>query len=210
LKSPILNIEGLLKALERQFNGGGSQPETVGKIYEMLYSSVNRFKSTIGDLTQVARISKESTEDVAYIPVAEVLEEVLLDLQPQLEEAGAQVAVKLAAEGVQFSRKNVKSILHNLLSNAVKYRSPDRQLRVRVASQVQQDYLELVVEDNGLGIDMRQEEKIFGLFKRLHTHVEGTGIGLYMVKKMLENAGGKIQVESQVGVGSAFKACFKR
>jgi signal transduction histidine kinase len=67
-----------------------------------------------------------------------------------------------------------------------------------------------VVEDNGLGIDMRQEEKIFGLFKRLHTHVEGTGIGLYMVKKMLENAGGKIQVESQVGVGSAFKAYFKR
>jgi signal transduction histidine kinase len=158
----------------------------------------------------VARISKESTEDVAYIPVAEVLEEVLLDLQPQLEEAGAQIAVKLDGENVQFSRKNLKSILHNLLSNALKYRSTDRQLRVSVASQVQQDYLELVVEDNGLGIDMRQEEKIFGLFKRLHTHVEGTGIGLYMVKKMLENAGGKIKVESQVGVGSAFKVYFKR
>jgi PAS domain S-box-containing protein len=210
LKSPILNIEGLLKALERQFDGRLSQPETVGKIYEMLYSSVNRFKSTIGDLTQVARISKESTEDVAYIPVAEVLEEVLLDLQPQLEEAGAQIAVKLDGENVQFSRKNLKSFLLNLLSNALKYRSTDRQLRVSVASQVQQDYLELVVEDNGLGIDMRQEEKIFGLFKRLHTHVEGTGIGLYMVKKMLENAGGKIKVESQVGVGSAFKVYFKR
>jgi PAS domain S-box-containing protein len=210
LKSPILNIEGLLKALERQFDGRLSQPETVGKIYEMLYSSVNRFKSTIGDLTQVARISKESTEDVAYIPVAEVLGEVLLDLQPQLEEAGAQIAVELDRENLQFSRKNLKSILHNLLSNALKYRSPGRQLHVSVASQVQQDYLELVVEDNGLGIDMRQEEKIFALFKRLHTHVEGTGIGLYMVKKMVENAGGKIEVESQVGVGSAFKVYFKR
>jgi signal transduction histidine kinase len=196
--------------LERQFDGSVSQPETVGKIYEMLYNSVNRFKSTIGDLTQVARISKESTEDVAYIPVAEVLEEVLLDLQPQLEEAGAQIVVKVAAERVQFSRKNVKSILHNLLSNAIKYRSPDRQLRVSISSQVQEDCVELVVEDNGLGIDMRQEQKIFGLFKRLHTHVEGTGIGLYMVKKMLENAEGKIKVESQVGVGSAFKAYFKR
>jgi len=210
LKAPILNIEGLLKALERQLNGTISQPQTVGKIYELLYSSVNRFKSTIEDLTQVARINKESTEDVAYIPVAEVLGQVLLDLQPQLEEAGAQIAVKVDGESVQFSRKNLKSILYNLLSNAAKYRSPHRQLRVKVTSQVQEDYLMLVVEDNGLGIDMRQEEKIFALFKRLHTHVEGTGIGLYMVKKMLENAGGKIQVESQVGVGSAFKVYFKR
>jgi PAS domain S-box-containing protein len=210
LKAPILNIEGLLKALERQLNGTISQPQTVGKIYELLYSSVNRFKSTIEDLTQVARINKESSEDVAYIPVAEVLGQVLLDLQPQLEEAGAQVAVKVDGESVQFSRKNLKSILYNLLSNAAKYRSPDRQLRVKVASQVQEDYLMLLVEDNGLGIDMRQEEKIFALFKRLHTHVEGTGIGLYMVKKMLENAGGKIKVESQVGVGSAFKVYFKR
>ncbi len=158
LKSPILNIEGLPKALERQLNGTVSQPETIGKIYEMLYNSVNRFKSTIGDFTQVARISKESTEDVAYIPVAEVLREVLSDLHPQLEEAGAQIAVKLDRESVQFSRKNLKSILYNLLSNAVKYRSPDRQLCVKIDSQVQEDYLELVVEDNGLGIDMRQEE----------------------------------------------------
>jgi hypothetical protein len=158
----------------------------------------------------VARINKASTEDVAYIPVAEVLGQVLLDLQPQLEEVGAQVAVEVDGESVQFSRKSLKSILYNLLSNAAKYRSPDRQLRVKVASQVQEDYLMLVVEDNELGIDMRQEEKIFALFKRLHTHVEGTGIGLYMVKKMLENAGGKIKVESQVGVGSAFKVYFKR
>jgi signal transduction histidine kinase len=68
----------------------------------------------------------------------------------------------------------------------------------------------LQIEDNGLGMDMRQEEKIFALFKRLHTHVEGTGIGLYIVKKMLENGGGKIEVESKVGVGSTFKVYFKR
>jgi PAS domain S-box-containing protein len=210
LKAPILNIEGLLKALERQLNGTISQSESVRKIYELLYNSVNRFKATIQDLTEVARISKESTEDVAHIPLAEVLTEVLLDLQLQLEEAGAQIAVKLDGESVQFSRKNLKSILYNLLSNAVKYRSPDRQLRVGIASRVQEGYLELVVEDNGLGIDMRQEEKIFALFKRLHNHVDGTGIGLYMVKKMLENATGKIKVESKVGVGSTFRVYFKQ
>jgi signal transduction histidine kinase len=57
---------------------------------------------------------------------------------------------------------------------------------------------------------MRQEDKIFALFKRLHSHVEGTGIGLYIVKKMLENAGGAIEVDSEVGVGSTFRVYFKR
>jgi signal transduction histidine kinase len=59
-------------------------------------------------------------------------------------------------------------------------------------------------------MDMRQEEKIFALFKRLHSHVEGSGIGLYIVKKMIEHAEGKIAVESQVGVGSTFSVYFKR
>ncbi len=66
------------------------------------------------------------------------------------------------------------------------------------------------MQDNGLGMDMRQEEKIFGLFKRLHAHVEGTGIGLYIVRKIMENTGGKIKVESQVEVGSTFKVYIKR
>jgi signal transduction histidine kinase len=68
----------------------------------------------------------------------------------------------------------------------------------------------LSVEDNGLGMDMQHEEKIFALFKRLHSHVEGTGVGLYMVRKIIENAGGRIEVESQVGVGSAFRVYFKQ
>ncbi len=66
------------------------------------------------------------------------------------------------------------------------------------------------MQDNGLGMDMRQEEKIFGLLKRLHAHVEGTGIGLYIVRKIMENTGGKIEVESQVEVGSTFKVYIKR
>jgi signal transduction histidine kinase len=81
---------------------------------------------------------------------------------------------------------------------------------VQITCQTQADYLLLTVKDNGLGMDMRQEEKIFALFKRLHAHVEGTGIGLYIVKKIVENAGGKIEVESQPGEGSTFRVYFKR
>jgi PAS domain S-box-containing protein len=210
LKAPILNIEGLLKRLDRQFSAETRQNPIVGQIYQFLYGSVDRFKTTIGDLTQVVRIAKEGNENVWAIAPAEVLEEVIQDLQPQIQETGAQVETQLDCQAVLFSRKNLKSVLYNLLSNALKYRSPDRAPRVKISCQQDEGYQVLTVQDNGLGMDMRQEDKIFALFKRLHAHVDGTGIGLYIVKKMVENAGGKIQVESQVGVGSTFRVYFKQ
>jgi signal transduction histidine kinase len=140
----------------------------------------------------------------------DVFEEVRQDLTPQILETGAQIEINLDCPQVNFSRKNLKSILYNLLSNALKYRSASRQPLVRISFDTEENYHLLTVEDNGLGMDMRQEDKIFALFKRLHTHVEGTGIGLYIVKKMLENSGGKIEVDSQVGIGSTFKVYFKR
>jgi signal transduction histidine kinase len=81
---------------------------------------------------------------------------------------------------------------------------------VRVSCHHENDYDVLTVQDNGLGINLVNEPRLFGMFQRLHDHVEGSGIGLYMVKKMVENAGGKITVESQVDVGSTFSVYFKR
>jgi signal transduction histidine kinase len=204
LKAPILNIEGLLKALEKQLGKETLQQTRVQQMYELLYHSVNRFKSTIGDLTEVARIGKESTEDVASVDIGDMLREVLADLEMQLREAGVRLEHNIECPAIRFSRKNLKSILYNLLSNAVKYRSPDRRPLVRITCQMQEGYTLITVQDNGMGMDMRQKDKIFALFKRLHAHVEGTGIGLYIVKKMIEQAGGRIEVESQVGVGSTF------
>jgi PAS domain S-box-containing protein len=210
LKAPILNVEGLLRALERQLGADLRERQTMRELYAMLYGSVNRFKATIADLTEVARIGKESSEDVASISMAAVLEEVRQDLAPQIDEAGATLEVSLDCPPLHFSRKNLKSILYNLLGNAVKYRAPGRPPRVQITCREEGNYQVLTVADNGLGMDMRQEHKIFALFKRLHTHVEGTGIGLYIVKRVIENAGGHIQVESQEGVGTTFRVYFRR
>jgi PAS domain S-box-containing protein len=210
LKAPILNVEGLLKALERQLGPDLRHKDTVRELYRMLYGSVNRFKATIADLTEVARIGKASAEDVASIGMGAVLDEVRQDLAPQIEETGATLEVSLDCPPLHFSRKDLKSIFYNLLGNAIKYHSPDRPPRVRIACHEEGNYQVLTVADNGLGIDMRQEHKIFALFKRLHAHVEGTGIGLYIVKRMIENAGGRIEVESQVDVGTTFRVYFRR
>jgi signal transduction histidine kinase len=82
---------------------------------------------------------------------------------------------------------------------------------VQVSCGLEDSYQVLRVQDNGLGLDLtRGSGKLFGMFQRLHTHVEGTGIGLYMVKKMVENAGGRIEVESQPNQGATFRVYFLR
>jgi two-component system, sensor histidine kinase len=103
-----------------------------------------------------------------------------------------------------FSPKNLRSILYNLLSNGLKYAHPDRPPVVQIRSRCLPGRLVLTVQDNGLGLTQEQQGKLFVLFQRLHTHVEGSGVGLYMVKRIVENAGGSIEVQSQPGVGTRF------
>jgi signal transduction histidine kinase len=138
----------------------------------------------------------------------QVLEEVQYDLAALLETARPRIERHLDADQVSFPRQYLRSIVYNLLSNALKYRAPDRTPHVKVATFREGDAVVLTVEDNGLGLAPAQVEKLFQMFKRLHTHVEGTGIGLYMVRQMVENYGGSITVESELGQGTRFKVYF--
>ena len=105
---------------------------------------------------------------------------------------------------LRFSPKNLRSILFNLLSNALKYRAPGRQPQIEVRTNCDEQWAELHVQDNGLGLAPEQQHKLFRLFTRLHDHVEGSGVGLYSIHKLIQNAGGTISVASELGVGSVF------
>jgi PAS domain S-box-containing protein len=211
LKAPVANIEGLLKVLSRKMEKQSGQDEQLADILSMMEASVVRFKETINDLTDTARIQKQLDGESEPVDLGDIVQDTLLDLQEQVQASEAVIAQDLkACPPVLFPRKNLKSVVYNLLSNALKYRDPGRPSRISIACRPEGDYLVLRVQDNGLGMDVKNEDKIFGMFKRLHTHVEGTGVGLYIVRKMLENAGGRIAVESQVGVGSTFRVYFKR
>ncbi|RZK16843.1 MAG: ATP-binding protein, partial [Hymenobacter sp.] len=138
--------------------------------------------------------------------LAAVVEDVRQDLLPRLTEAGARLEVAVAnCQPRLFSEKNLRSIIYNLLSNALKYRHPDRPPHIRVAGTAEGNELVISVQDNGLGLSEWQQMR---LFQRLHTHVEGSGLGLYMVKKIVENAGGIIGVVSELNVGSTFTVRF--
>jgi len=209
LKTPVLNIEGLVTILEEVLDKNASQAE-VRHIISHISSSVTRFKSTILDLTEISKVQKNFSSAPETIKCREIIEEVKEGLGSMIQQAEAEV--KLTIDGsleLRFSKKNFQSIIYNLLSNALKYRSPLRKALVQVTMERRGDYIVLCVQDNGLGIDMKHELKLFAMFQRLHDHVEGSGIGLYIVKRIMDNAGGKIGVESEVGKGSTFKLYFK-
>ncbi|GGG35831.1 sensor histidine kinase [Hymenobacter glacieicola] len=212
LKAPIANIEGLLLALEHELPAE-DRPGQVPQMLALMQGAVERFKRTIGHLTDVSRLQKEYAQPANQVPLAALIEGVRLDLLPLLAETRARLDVDVTAcPFINFSEKNLRSVVYNLLSNALKYRHPDRAPHVQVRCRPGTDgYLVLEVEDNGLGLDLaRGQKQLFGMFQRLHTHVEGTGIGLHMVKRMVENAGGRIEVQSQLGQGSTFAIYFPR
>lgn len=205
LKAPISNIEGLLQLLNQLLPPFTRTDADIAPVLQMMQVSVNRFKRTIAHLTDLTKLQLEFAQPAAAVSLAGVVEDVRHDLLPLLEEVKGQLLVDIdECPPLLFSEKNLRLVVYNLLSNALKYRHPARPPRVRLSCARAQGQLLLRVQDNGLGLNSAQQAKLYGLFQRLHTHVEGTGIGLYMVKKVVENAGGTLTVESEQGVGSTF------
>lgn len=211
LKAPISNIEGLMHALVPHLSKDALQSQKVMQITDMIQGSINRFKKTIADLTELTKLQKETFQEATLVSFPEIIQDVILDLQPLFIDSQAKLEVETSqCPVIHFSSKNLRSIVYNLLSNALKYRSPDRAARVQIHCYGEPKYIVLSVKDNGLGMNLSEERKLFTMFRRLHDHVEGTGIGLYMVKKIIENAGGRIEVKSQVGEGSTFTVYFRQ
>ncbi|MFC6225455.1 PAS domain-containing protein [Hymenobacter artigasi] len=205
LKAPIANIEGLLLALAEQLPATARHAPDVTHLLDMMSGSVTRFQRTLGHLTDVSKLQQAHTEPAEAVDLAALAEAVRLDLEPALAAAAGHLTLDVAdCPTVRFSPKNLRSILYNLLSNAIKYQVPDRAPQVLLRVARRQGQVQLEVHDNGLGLTEAEQAKLFVMFRRLHTHVEGTGVGLYMVKRMVENAGGSIRVQSEPGVGSTF------
>ena len=203
LKAPISNIEGLLMALRHDLPAAVLDGPLVPRLLDLMQGSVERFQQTIGHLTDIAQLQQlEATERVG---LRALIQDVQLDLAPLIDAAAATLTV--AVEGCQTARvapKTLRSVVYNLLSNAVKYRAATRPAVVQLRAHCPPGQLVLEVRDNGLGLSEAQQAQLFGMFRRLHTHVEGSGVGLFMVKRLIENAGGTIAVRSQVDEGTTF------
>ena len=207
LKQPIANIEGLLNVLREELTAPAAN-QTAGLVPDLLdrmQQAVERFQLTITQLTDVSRLQQAQAQPTEVVDLAALVENVRRDLAPAMAAAKTRLTVDVAVRlTVVFAPKNLRSIIYNLLSNSVKYHDPARPSVVRLRAHATPTATVLEVKDNGLGLSPTQQGRLYGMFQRLHDHVEGSGIGLFMVKRIVENAGGTIVVQSGTGVGTTF------
>jgi PAS domain S-box-containing protein len=203
LKSPISNMEGLISLLKKSVFQKVEPKER--NLLVMLDTSVQRLQKTIGDLVEITKVQKE-VEEAAEEPLRfeELSREVKDDIYGIMQESNATIKENYEVKEIIYRKSGLRSILYNLLSNALKYRDPDRPLEVALSTFIQDGFVVLSVKDNGLGLNQKQQKKLFTLFKRMHQHVEGTGVGLFMIKRIVENNGGSIVVKSEEGKGTEF------
>ncbi|MEO0777338.1 MAG: HAMP domain-containing sensor histidine kinase, partial [Bacteroidota bacterium] len=182
------------------------QDERVEQSLFYMDQSAEKLQRTIRDLLEVSRIERSLPVEKRWVSLSEVVEELRLEHLGWMEESRAQILTDFEVAEVYFSPPNLKSILANLLTNSIKYRSPERDPIISVSSHLREQWLCLSISDNGMGIDLeRYGAKLFGMFNRFHNHVEGSGVGLYIVKKLVEECGGRLEVDSEEGRGTTFR-----
>ncbi len=205
LKGPLTNISVLIAFLQESQNS--ENPETK-EMMDMVHRAVKNLVETIDELSDIANIDNE-IDAAAPVNVQKIIEEVKLGIKNKLINSKAKIHHDLKVVDISFSKKHLRSILSNLIGNAIKYKSPDRNPVVTIKTERISDHIVLSVQDNGLGLGEGKIRDIFTKFTRRHSHVEGNGIGLFLVKKIMDNAGGEIIIESELGKGSTFKIYFQ-
>jgi two-component system CheB/CheR fusion protein len=202
LRSPVGNMESLLSFLDAELE---DKNENIEMYISLLGKSISGLKSTLQDLTQVTEIHAEKTE---LVNLSEVVNEVKSDLGEQIKEAGAIVEVDLGTPFLNIPRRHARSLIYNMLSNAIKFRSKDRPLVVAISAFLKNNKLQLTFADNGIGIREENMPKVFQIFKRFNPEIEGRGVGMYLVKRVIDLNNGDISMESQENVGTTFHLTF--
>ena len=205
LRQPVNNLVGLFEELRQAVTFADAAEEEL--LLPMLHDALRQLSTTIDDLALVGQTQQNAGLPTEPVSLPDLTQEVLQTLQPQMQTARARVTVDFAAAPtVVYSRANLRTILLNLLSNSLKYADPARPCRVHVSVWKDAGRPVLLVEDNGLGFNMhRHQDELFQLFRRFHTHTEGTGVGLYLINRIVQGNGGRIEVESEVGEGTSFR-----
>jgi light-regulated signal transduction histidine kinase (bacteriophytochrome) len=169
-----------------------------------IIEGANRMETLLGDLRIYTQVSTTESEAICDIEATEVLNRVLTNLEAAINDSRASI-VTSDLPRIRMHEFELEQILQNLIGNAIRYRR-DVRLDISVGAERHEDDWLFSVEDNGIGIESEYREQIFGVFKRLHSFAKypGTGMGLAICQRIIERAGGRIWVESEVGKGSKF------
>jgi signal transduction histidine kinase len=170
---------------------------------DFITTGARQMRQLLQDLLTYARAGKEEDEPAELIDLNVVVEQVMANLDPSGEESGSAVTCE-ALPSVEGHSVHFVQVFQNLIGNAIKYRG-ERPLTIRIFAEKIGEEWRFAVADNGMGIDPKYHQQVFGVFKRLHRGpVQGTGIGLAICQRVIERYGGRIWVESHLDQGATF------
>ena len=205
LKAPIVSIQGFASILKTEL--GNSLQGTNLDYFNRIQANAQQMNSLIADLLEFSRVGRIEDEKKS-VETTELLKEILEELKPEMDKKHVHVRLESHFPALWGSSKRLGQVFTNLIANAVKYiGSPtEPMIEIGYMDSNKEPFCTLWVKDNGIGIKKEFHEKIFQIFQRApnRLNVEGSGIGLSIVKKIVELNGGRVWVESEEGKGSQF------
>ena len=201
LKSPLITVRGFVDLLEADAIAGNL--EHVKADMARIYAATDKMQRLLDDLLELSRIGRLMNEP-AYLPFEALAHEAVELMRGRLTRRGVDVEIANGLPEVCGDRTQLVQVLQNLLDNAVKFMGDQAQPRIVIGARPVNGETVFFVQDNGIGIAPQFYDQIFGVFQRLDPRMDGTGLGLALVKRIVEVHGGKIWVESNLGQGSVF------
>ncbi len=204
LKTPIVTIKGFIGLLGYHIAGGNKEDmkSDLGRIS----SAADQMSKLLEGLLEISRIGRKMnpSQDISLF---ELTNEILGLFTISIEDKNIQVNVSPDLPVVYGDHQRFFEIMQNLIGNSIKYMGNQPKPQIEIGVYNKSDETIIYVKDNGIGIDPKYHERVFGLFNQLHRHHDGTGIGLAIVKRIVEFYGGRIWIESE-GEGKGTTFCF--
>ncbi len=202
LQEPIRSVQGFLGLIKAEH--GTQLPPTLQAYINMASSSLDRMQQLIKDVLDYAVINGARYE-LNQLALDDALDEALLNLEQAIKDQDAEVHREVLPK-INGNKGLLVHYFQNLISNALKYRKSNRKPEIHIFARTEPQHYQVVVQDNGQGIDPAFTKEIFKPFKRLHrqTEISGSGIGLATSKRIVDMHHGKIWVESEPGQGASF------
>ena len=203
LKEPLRMVSNYTSLLEEEY--ADRLDEDAHRYIAYATNGARRMSALIDDLLNYSRVGRMD-QPFESIDLNQVFSDVALDLQTSIEDAEATLNVQEGLPVVRGNATRLRQLFINLIANGIKFRDPNRAPHITVFCEELASFWKIDIRDNGVGIDEEFFDRIFQVFQRLHTidEYEGTGIGLAVCKKIAEQHGGTICLESELHVGTTF------
>ncbi len=206
IKNPLAN---LVLAIELFKDVSLHDEQEFHSLLKIVESALTKMNKLIKELTEVRKDDYKYKAEQELLNFEHIVEDVRLTLSDNILAANARITSEINISEITFSRRKLRTIIYNLINNALKFKSAERPLKIIVTTHKENDFIVISVKDNGMGINESKFDAIFSKYYRLENAIEGTGIGLYLVKEIVSNAGGKVLVKSQLDKGTEFLVYLK-